>query len=123
MAGLTPTAMNNMLDSGLRLVTPTISITHASLHTGDPSTTGANEVTGGSPAYARKAITFATASSQQIAASTQPVFDVPASTTVTYVGFFSAITTGTFLGSALVTSEAFGAQGTYTLTAATISLS
>jgi hypothetical protein len=33
-------------------------ITHLSLHTASPSTTGANEATGGSPAYARKSVTF-----------------------------------------------------------------
>ena len=33
-------------------------ITHLSLHTATPGTTGASEATGGSPAYARKAVTF-----------------------------------------------------------------
>jgi hypothetical protein len=45
-----------------------------------------------------------------------PVFDVPAGRTVLYIGLWSAVTAGTFYGSALVTSETFGAQGTYTLT-------
>lgn len=59
----------------------------ASLHTGDPSTTGANEVTGGSPAYARKAITWNAASGGALDNNANPVFDVPSGTTVTYVGF------------------------------------
>jgi hypothetical protein len=69
----------------------------ASLHSGDPSTTGANELTGGSPAYARKAITYAAASGGQRSNSAAILFDVPA-TTVTHVGLWSAVTAGTFYG-------------------------
>jgi hypothetical protein len=59
----------------------------ASLHTAY-SATGANEVTGGAPAYARKAITIAAASSRARAASTAPVFDVPV-TTVRFIGLWT----------------------------------
>lgn len=69
----------------------------ASLHSGDPSTTGANELTGGSPAYARKAITYAAASGGQRSNSAALTFDVPAAT-VTHVGLWSAVTAGTFYG-------------------------
>ncbi len=69
----------------------------ASLHSGDPSTTGANELTGGTPAYARKAITYAAASAGQRSNSAAITFDVPA-TTVTHVGLWSAVTAGTFYG-------------------------
>lgn len=77
---LTDATVNTMLDS----------ITHdlASLHTAY-SASGANEVTGGSPAYARKAITVAAASGRSRAASTQPTFDVPAGTTVRFVGLWT----------------------------------
>lgn len=98
-----------------------IAQTYASLHTADPSTTGANEVTGGSPAYARKAINFGAASAGSMASSSTPVFDVPA-TTVAYVGFWDASTSGNFIGSAAVTSEVFASQGTYTVTSATLDL-
>ena len=50
MGAFVEAAKNSMLDA--------LSITHISLHDDDPSTTGANEVTGGSPAYARKAATI-----------------------------------------------------------------
>jgi len=93
---------------------------YMSLHTAYPATTG-NEITGGSPAYARKAITWAAASTGQISMSNDPVFDVPAST-VAAVGFFSAVTAGTQYGDYDVTDEVFAAQGTYTVTAATINL-
>lgn len=71
--------------------------TFASLHSGDPSTTGANELTGGSPAYARKSITYAASASGQKSNSAVLTFDVPAST-VAYVGLWSAVSAGTFYG-------------------------
>lgn len=71
-----------------------------SLHTAY-STTGTNEVTGGSPAYARKGLTWAAASGGSKAlAATLPTWDVPAATTVAWVGFWDAVTAGTFLGMA-----------------------
>lgn len=96
---------------------------YASLHTADPGDSGANEVSGGAPAYARKSITWNSASAKSMTASNQPAFDVPGSTTVAYVGLFSASSGGTWYGSADVTDEAFGGQGTYTLTSMTLSLS
>lgn len=70
----------------------------ASLHSGDPSTTGANELTGGSPAYARKAVTWAAAASGQQLSSNAQVFDVPAGATVLHAGLWSAVSGGTFYG-------------------------
>ena len=93
----------------------------ASLHTADPGTTGTSEVSGGSPAYARKAITWNAAATGNLDNNANPVFDVPA-TTVSFVGFWSAATAGTFYGSADVTDEVFAAQGTYTLADADITL-
>ena len=73
---------------------------YASLHTADPGTTGTNEVTGGSPAYARKVITWGTPATSSIAmAATFPVFNVPAATTIAYLGYWSLATGGTFYGS------------------------
>lgn len=95
----------------------------ASLHTASPSTTGANEVTGGSPAYARKAITWNAAASGNLDSSNQPLFDIPAGTTVTHFGLWSAASGGTFYGGdALSASEAFTGQGTYQLTDADVAL-
>lgn len=86
------TAGYNVAAAGVTAVS-----THASLHTGDPSTTGANEATGGSPAYARKAITWAAASAGQVATSAALTFDVAAGT-YSHIGLWSAITAGTFYG-------------------------
>lgn len=68
-----------------------------SLHTAY-STTGTNEVTGGSPAYARAALTWSAASSGSKAlAATLPTWNVPAATTVAWWGGWDASTAGNFL--------------------------
>ncbi len=120
--GLSAAARNNMLDCGLRSQNPTIGITYASLHTASPDPSGGSEVTGGSPAYTRESVTWNAASGGSMTASNQPVFDVPSGTTVTHVGFWSAVTAGTYMGMSDVTDEAYGAQGTYTLTSTTVNL-
>ena len=93
-----------------------------SLHSADPGESGINEISGGSPAYIRKAITWNAAAAGSLDSSNQPVLDVPASTTVAFVGFWSAESGGIFYGAADVTDEVFGAQGTYTLTDADLDL-
>jgi len=94
----TDAARNEMLDA-LTDATPALSpITHCSLHTADP-TAGANEVTGGGPAYARIPVTFANAGSgAALQNGTDPVFDVPAATTVVAVGYWDDVSAGEFKG-------------------------
>lgn len=94
-----------------------VSATHAALFTADPGTSGTatGEVTGGAPAYARKALTWAPGTVDGVVTATA-VFDVPSGTTVTYVGVASASTGSTILDKAAVTSQAFASQGTYTVT-------
>jgi hypothetical protein len=70
--------------------------TDASLHTAFPGTTGANEVTGGAPAYARKAITINAASGGQRLLNAAVTFDVPAST-IRWIGYWNS---ATFVGCA-----------------------
>lgn len=84
----------------------------ASLHSASPGDTGANEISGGSPAYARKAITWNTAAAGSLDNNANPVFDVPSGATVAFVGLWSAATAGTFYGYFPVTSETYGGQGT-----------
>ena len=93
-----------------------------SLHSADPGTTGTGELTGGSPAYARKAVTWLAASAAEKRASSQPVFDVPAGVSVTHGGVWSAATGGTYYGSGPIPNEAFSSQGTYTLTESVLDL-
>lgn len=80
------------------------------------------ELSGGSPAYARKSITFSDPSLGLMATSNQPVFDCAAGAVVNYAGFFSAVSSGQMNGLDDVTQETFGAQGTYALTSATLDL-
>jgi hypothetical protein len=70
----------------------------ASLHTAY-SASGANELAGGSPAYARVALTWNSASGGQksLAAGTA-AHNVPGSSTVAWVGYWDASSSGTFLG-------------------------
>lgn len=89
---------------------------YAALFTADPGTTGSvtGEVTGGSPAYARKAITWGAAAGGVITATV--TFDVPAGTTVAYAAVCSASTSANLLDRVTVTSQNFATQGTYQLT-------
>jgi hypothetical protein len=94
---------------------------YASIHTANPSTTGANEVTGGSPAYARQLVDWDPATGQILAMDAPLEFNMPAGSTAAYVGIWSAVTAGTFRGSdQLSSSESFTGQGTYELTALTV---
>jgi len=92
-------------------------------HTADPG--GANsataEVSGGSPAYARKAVTWNAASGGTATQNGDVVLDIPAGTTVTYVSLWNTAGTVRYLKKA-VTSETFGAQGTYTVKGTTSTL-
>jgi len=69
----------------------------ASLHSAY-SATGTNELTGGTPAYARKAATWNNAAAGAKAINGTIVFDVAAAAVVRFVGFWDAVTAGNFLG-------------------------
>lgn len=89
---------------------------YAALFTADPGTSGTvvGEVSGGAPAYARKAITWGAPSAGVITGTV--TFDVPASTTITFAGVCSAATGATLIDKGAITSQTFAGQGTYTLT-------
>jgi hypothetical protein len=90
-----------------------------SLHTADPGTTGANEVVGGAPAYERQSVTWGVPSGGAVSLSNQPVFPVPASITVSHVGFWKgSVFQGGF---ALSVAQPFINQGTLTIDSYTIS--
>lgn len=88
--------------------------TWVALFDGDPEGAG-TELTGGSPAYARKQATFPAASSGQVAASNVPLtFDVPAGSDVSHWALMSASSGGTRGASgAFAGTEAFVSQGTF----------
>lgn len=84
MAGLTASGRNAAVD-GLAAVTTHIGLLDAS----------GTELTGGSPAYARKAVTWTAAASGIRDNNAGLTFDIPAATTVAFHGLYSAITAGT----------------------------
>jgi hypothetical protein len=87
-------------------------VAYASLHTAY-SATGTSEVSGGS--YARVAVTWSAASgSSKASASVASAINVPASTTVLYVGLWSAVSGGNFAGMGPI-----GGAAQYAHTAAT----
>jgi hypothetical protein len=83
MAGLTTTGRAAIVD-GLAAVTTHVGLLDAS----------GTELTGGSPAYARKAVTWTAASGGIRDNNAQLLFDIPAATTVAFHGLYSAITAG-----------------------------
>lgn len=86
-----------------------------SLHSADPGSTGASELSGGSPAYARKAPGWGAPNAGVITGTS--TFDVPAGATVAWVGAWSAASGGTFLDKAQVSSQSFTSQGQYQVNA------
>lgn len=93
----------------------------ASLHSADPGANGANELAGGAPAYARKAIDWNAAAAGSLDNNANPVFDVPAGAQVRYFGLWS-LDGNTFYGGDPCSPEDFTGQGTYTLTDVDITL-
>jgi len=85
------------------------------LYTTAPGATAGTEPTGGTPAYARKALTWAPGTVDGIVTATA-TFDVPSGATIVGVGVHTALTGGTYLDGATVTSQAFASQGTYAVT-------
>lgn len=88
---------------------------YGALYTTAPGASAGTEVTGGSPAYARKALSWVAGTTDGIVTATA-TFDVPAGSTVVGIGVHTAITAGTYLDGASITSQAFSTQGTLAVT-------
>lgn len=88
-----------------------------SLHTGDPGTSGASEVSGGS--YARQTPSYAASSGGTADLASSVTFNVPGGVTVSHYGLWDG--GGAFLGGeALTTPREFASGGTYELTSAPV---
>lgn len=87
---------------------------YGAVYTTAPGASAGTEPSGGSPAYARKALTWGSASGGVITATA--VFDIPASTTIVGTGLHSAVTAGTYIDGNTVTSATFSTQDTVTVT-------
>ena len=114
MSGLNAAGLNAQV-SGLTAVAG-----FASLHTSEPNNSGSAEVSGG--AYTREAISWDPAVNGTAVTDDVIVFDIPADTTVTHLGYWSHAVGGTFYGSrALDASQTFATTGTYTIAAGNLS--
>lgn len=86
---------------------------YLSLHSATPGTTGASEFTGGG--YARQAIVFTTWASG--GSSNTAAIAVPnaGTTSATYVGIWSAVTAGTYIGGLAMASGVTAASITFAI--------
>jgi len=89
--------------------------TYGAIYTTAPGASAGTEPSGGSPAYARKPLTWTAGTVDGVVTATA-TFDVPAGATIVGVGVHTAVTGGTYLDGATVTSQAFNSQGTYSVT-------
>ena len=83
-------------------------------HTALPDNSGSNEITGGT--YARKSIPMAAANAANRDSTAEGTIDIPAGTTVTHLGYWTAATGGTFLGFKAIAAETYSNPGTLTVT-------
>jgi hypothetical protein len=90
-------------------------------HIGLVDDTG-TELTGGSPAYARKAVTWTDSADGVSRPSADLTFDVPAGASVASWRGYSASSSGTDYGGEDLTQEDYAGQGTYKLLAASTSI-
>ena len=88
--------------------------TYGAVYTTAPGASAGTEPSGGSPAYARKSLSWS-ASSAGVTSATA-TFDIPTGTTIVGAGVHSAVTAGTYYDGGSVASQAFASQGTYAVT-------
>ena len=86
-------------------------ITEASLHSSDPGTGGANEISGGDPAYARQTPSFAAASGGEAALSDHLDFSGPAAQAVSHIGYWKGATF--YVSDTLSGDSAFNSEGEF----------
>jgi hypothetical protein len=92
-------------------------MTHMAIHTAQPDGTGSN-----ASSAARQSITWVTAANGDLVITQDLNFTGGASSgAATHIGFWSALTSGTFYGwLALTGDQTFNAAGEYTVTGVTI---
>jgi hypothetical protein len=107
MAGMSVSYLNAIADAGANLIKYIGLVDESD-----------EEISGGSPAYARKAVTWTSASGGTIRPSADLTFDIPSGKKVAGWRGYSAATNGTNYGGKDLTQETFAAQGQYKLLAA-----
>lgn len=96
--GLTPSVLEDLTGAFTRDVGYANPATWQSLHSADPGLTGANEITNGMGAEARQLVGFASGGSGTDTNPSQVIFTIGSPTMVTWIGYWTAETGGTFLG-------------------------
>ncbi len=84
--------------------------TYVAAHSADPGTTGTGEISG-----TRQAITWTNGSVDGTTTATVTL-NIPSGATVAGIGLWDASTAGNYLDGGAVTSQAYSAAGTYTIT-------
>lgn len=87
---------------------------YGAVYTTAPTSSAGTEPTGGTPSYARKALSWSAASGGVTVATA--TFDIPPGATIVGVGVHTALTAGTYLDGGSITSQAFASQGTLSVT-------
>jgi hypothetical protein len=103
------TAMKNALATAYG-----VNATHGALYSTAGTGVAGTEISGGAPAYARKALVWGAPVNGVITATA--VFDIPSGVTLLGSGVHTALTAGTYLDGGGVSSQPFNSQGTYTET-------
>ncbi|WP_405133997.1 hypothetical protein [Nocardia sp. NBC_01388] len=91
-------------------------VAYVSVHFADPGSTGLNEASGGTPAYARQPTTWGAVTNGQVSGS-QVVINLPANTYV-YAGLWKSATGGSadFIDKVAISSTTMGGQGQLLIT-------
>lgn len=89
-----------------------IDAAYGAVYTTVPGASQGTEPSGGG--YARQALSWSAPSGGVITATA--VFDIPAGATIVGIGVHTAVTAGTYLDGATITSQEFSSAGTLTVT-------
>ena len=87
---------------------------YAALHSADPGTGLTNEATGGSPAYARKALTWSAGASDGVVTASA-TFDLAPNQAVTHAALCTAATGGAQVDKVAITYATQASQSTLTV--------
>lgn len=87
--------------------------THGTVYTTAPGANAGTEPTGGTPAFARKPLTWSAPTNGVITASA--TFDIPPNTTIVGTGLHDALTAGNYIDGKTETSVTFSTQDTVTV--------
>lgn len=113
---------NGINDAGLTLMAAAFAAaaTHAQLHAGDPGGSGTSNLAGGSPA--RQPIAWDADSDGDLSLTgTETFTGITASSAVTWISLWSALTSGTWYGNFQLTGDlTANAAGEYELTEVTL---